>query len=323
MRKRGIWIGGVVLLLVLAGCGNPAVEHSAKPPSAVGDHADEAVRGTETSGEQPDQTMEKTAEGETKPALVEYKRLENVFGFADESGEQLITIPDESGADLENPKQFSAAVGNNGDWVEIEFVRRQDANEQDNNRQTMYNFNNMSGYVYKAKKGKLIPNKSYLLTRDGVIGENAFIDLQSTVDGESQSGEYLPADAETIAQMEAMKKRKITASRLLSESAEERIALFVFEREADDMLASIAYIKGDRVLFKDFPAKYDEFSTWRVDGGDEPGRFEVLFLAHSDEGLLLGMSWGAPEGENLFVLKEADGAFQETGLRSGRYWAPQ
>ncbi|MNN22802.1 hypothetical protein D3C81_1361790 [compost metagenome] len=109
---------------------------------------------------------------------------------------------------------------------------------------------------------------------------------------------------------------------MLSESAEEKIALFVFEREADDMLASIAYIKGDTVLFKDFPAKYDESSTWRVDSGDEPGLFEVLFLAHSDEGLLLGVSWAAPEGENLFVLKETNGVFQDTDLRNGRYWAP-
>jgi len=304
MRKKGIWIGEVVLLLVLVGCSNPAVEHSVKPSSAVGDHAEEAVPET------------------VKVAEVEFKRLDNVFGFADESGEQLITLPDDSGADLKNPEQYNVAIGNNGDLVEIEFVHRQDANEQDNNRQTMNNFNNMTGFIYKARNGKFIQNKSYLLTMDGVIGKNSLIDLKSTVDGQSQSGEYLPADAETIAQIEAIKKRKITASSLLSESAEEKIALFVFEREADDMLASIAYIKEDKAVFKDFPAKYDEFGTWRAEGGKEPGWFEVLFLAHSDEGMLLGMSWGAPEGENLFVLKEANGVFQDTRLRGGRYWAP-
>lgn len=79
------------------------------------------------------------------------------------------------------------------------------------------------------------------------------------------------------------------------------------------MLASIAYVKGEKV---------DKSGTWRIDDGDEPGWFEVMFLAYSDEGLLLGMSWGAPEGENLFVFKETNGVFQETDLRSGRYWAP-
>ncbi|MNI17752.1 hypothetical protein D3C73_711340 [compost metagenome] len=245
-----------------------------------------------------------------------------MFGFADESGEQLITISDDSGVDLKNPEQFNTAIGNNGELVEIEFVRQQDANEQDNNRQTMNNFNNMAGYIYKAKNGKFIQNKSYLLARDGVIGKNALIAMKSTRDDQSQSEVFLPTDADTIAQIEAIKKRKVTTSSLLSESAEEKIALFVFEREADDMLASISYIKGDVVLFKDFPAKYDESSTWRVDSGDEPGLFEVLFLAHSDEGLLLGMSWAAPEGENLFVLQEANGVFQDTDLRGGRYWAP-
>ncbi|MED4953747.1 hypothetical protein ABEO75_12630 [Paenibacillus macerans] len=295
MRKRRFWTGGVILLSLLAGCGSTDVESLAKPSSAV-----------------------------EKNTMVEFARLESVFGFADESGEKLITLPDDSGAGLENPEQFNAAIGNNGDWVEIEFVRRQEANEQDNNRQTMYNFNNMAGYVYKAKNGKFIQNKSYLLTRDGAIGKDSLMALNSTVDGQSPSGDYLPADAETIAQIEAIKKRKVTASSLLSASAEnEKIALFVFERKGDDMLASIAYIKGDEVLFKDYPATYNEYGTWRVeDGGDHPGRFEVLFLARSDEGLLLGLSWGAPEGENLVVLKETNGPLQETGLHGGRYWAP-
>ncbi|MCM3702358.1 hypothetical protein [Paenibacillus macerans] len=280
---------------LLAGCGNQDVESSAKPSSAV-----------------------------KKNTEVEFTRLESVFGFADESGEKLITIPDDSGAGLENPEQFNAAIGNNGEWVEIEFVHRRKANEQDNNRQTMYNFSNMAGDVYKAKNGKFIQNKSYLLTRDGVMDKNSLMALNSTVDGQSQTGDYLPADAETIALIEASKKRKVTASSLLSASAEnEKIALFVFERKGDDMLASIAYIKGDQVLFKDYPATYNDYGTWRVeDGGDHPGRFEVLFLARSDEGLLLGLSWGAPEGESLVILKEANGALQETDLRSGRYWAP-
>ncbi|MGZ7442847.1 hypothetical protein [Paenibacillus sp. TH7-28] len=162
MRKLRIWAWGVIILSLLAGCSNQDVESSAKPSSAV-----------------------------KKNMEVEFTRLESVFGFADESGEKLITIPDDSGAGLDDPEQFNAAIGNNGEWVEIEFVHRQKANEQDNNRQTMYNFNNMAGDVYKAKNGKFIQNESYLLTRDGVMDKNSLMTLNSTVDGQSQTGEGL------------------------------------------------------------------------------------------------------------------------------------
>ena len=35
MRKRRFWIGGLILLSLLAGCGSTDVESSAKPSSAV------------------------------------------------------------------------------------------------------------------------------------------------------------------------------------------------------------------------------------------------------------------------------------------------
>ncbi|WP_340004777.1 hypothetical protein MHH52_23850 [Paenibacillus sp. FSL K6-0276] len=100
--------GGVLLLLLLVGCGNPVIDNSAKPSSTVGDNAEAEVTETEKMGEQSDDTIEEAVGGTAKPAEVEFKHLENVFGFADESGKQLITIPDDSGADLDNPEQFNA-----------------------------------------------------------------------------------------------------------------------------------------------------------------------------------------------------------------------
>ncbi|SFD97071.1 hypothetical protein SAMN05216378_1804 [Paenibacillus catalpae] len=313
MRNRGIWIGGVVSLLLLAGCGNSADnEPKPTPTPVVTDSAETTAPGTETPEAQPSETPDGTA-------IVDLKlnRLDNVFGFAGETGEQLITIPIDSGTELNNPEQFDTAVGNGGELIEIEFVRHQEANDQDTNRQTINNFNNMDGYIYKVKEGTLLSNKSYMLARKGVVSKGSLMELTSTEDGQ-----YSQADADTIARIEALKKRKVTASSILSESAKEKIALFVFEREGDEMLASLAYVSGEKVLFKDFPATYNESGTWRVDGGDDPGRFEVLFLAHSDEGLLLGIAWAGAEGENLFVLQEEEGALQDTNLLSNRYWAP-
>ncbi|ACT04170.1 hypothetical protein Pjdr2_5562 [Paenibacillus sp. JDR-2] len=314
MRKKGMWIGGAIGLLLLAGCTNSeSKEPTPTPTPVVSELAETPVPSIETPEEQPAESDDGAVNGQ-----LELSRLENEFAFADETGQQLITIPSETGDEVEDPEQFVTAIGNGGDRIEIEYVRRQEANDQDNNRQSINNFNNMAGYIYKIKgDGILLPNKSYLLAREGVVSQGSLVDITSAEDGQ-----YEQADADTIARVEGLKARKATSSSILSESDQEKIALFVFERDGDDMLASIAYINNDKVLFKDFPATYNESGTWRVDGGDDPGRFEVLFLAHSDEGVLLGIAWAGAEGENLFVLQEADGALQDTELKGGRYWSP-
>jgi hypothetical protein len=316
MRKRGMWISGAVGLLLLAGCMNSESNEPAPTPTpVVSELAETPAPSIETPEEQPAETDNGAVNGQ-----LELSRLENVFAFADETGQQLITIPSENGDEVEKPEQFVTAIGNGGDRIEIEYVRRQEANDQDNNRQSINNFDNMAGYIYKVKgDGILLSNKSYLLARGGVVSQGSLIDITSAEDGQ-----YEQADADTIARVEGLKGRKVTSSSILSESEsdQEKIALFVFERDGDDMLASIAYINDDKVLFKDFPATYNESGTWRVDGGDDPGRFEVLFLAHSEEGVLLGIAWAGAEGENLFVLQEADGILQDTDIKGGRYWSP-
>ncbi|MBB6217879.1 hypothetical protein HNQ80_004015 [Anaerosolibacter carboniphilus] len=255
--------------------------------------------------------------------VIHFKQLENVYGFVNESGKKIITIPSEQGTELENPQEFNIAVGNNGEIIEIEFVKKQEANDKDNWRQTIYNFDNMEGYIYEVKDGEAIKNKTYFLAKDAIINQDTLFELKSTQNNDLQNSLYKNVDVETIKNIEIIKNRKIVDSKLLSKTADNgKVCLFVFERIGEDMLASIAYIEGDQVIFKDYPAKYDKLSTWRVDAGDEPGLFEVLFLANSDEGLLLGLTWAGPEGENAFVLKEENGVLQQTDLKSSRYWAP-
>jgi len=302
MKRLIFLVCAILLTALLVGCSKSSIQDSSE------------VNSSAESGQKM-VTVEKTE--------VEFKSLENVFGFADESGKRLITIPVENGDKIYGPEEFNVAVGNNGELAEIRFVGRQDANDMDNGRQNMYNFDNMAGYIYEVTDGSLNKDKSYLLTKDTILNKNSLVELKPAKDTESDTEYYKKADADTIKRIESIKDRKIIENDLISETAEgEKICLFVFERVEDDMLASIAYIKGDEVVFMDYPAKYDEMSTWRVDAGDRPGLFEVLFLANSDEGLLLGLTWAAPEGEGVFVLKEENGVFQETGLKGGRYCAP-
>lgn len=294
MKRKSVLIIGALLISMLVGCNNAEVQ------TGTGISEVDAIEQIEEN---------------TKQETIEFRQLENIFGFADESGKRLMTIPNENGDKLSDPEAFNLAIGNNGDMFAVRFDKRQEANSLDNYRQSTYNFDNMAGYIYEITEGEFIPNKTYLLTKTSVVDNSALIGLKA--------GKAEEADEDAFKKIEAIKNRKIVKSSLLSETVDNaRIYLFVFEREADDMLASIAYIKDDKVVFKDYPAKYNEMSTWRVDAGDDPGLFEVLFLADSDEGLLLGLTWAASEGENIFILKEVNGVFEETAMSAGRYWAP-
>lgn len=306
MKNKSLIIISLLLTLVLAGCEGRGALNLPDDKKDV------------------ENKIEDNQNNETElKSKVTFKELQSVFGFADESAKRIITLQPIDHDKPENPEDFNIGVGNNGNIIRIRFVKWQDANEKDNLRQTMYNFDNMAGYIYEVESGEAISNEVYLLSKDSVIDESKLIKLESTVVTDSYTEYYKDVDDATVARIEAMKNRRVKKSDLLAKADDgAKICLFLFERQGDDMLFSLAYIKDDKVVLKDYPAKYDEYSTWRVDAGDEPGLLKVLFLAESDEGLLLGMTWGAPEGESVFVLKEEGGVFQDTELKNGRYWSP-
>lgn len=314
MKKANILIGALILLL--AGCAGQTDE----PMPVITETPKETPQTEETVT--PEQTPMQTEEAVIN-VEIEFARLKNVFGFADETGKRLITLQSENGGELPDYEDYDIAVGDNGKVFEIAFVKRQEKNDRDTFRQTMYNFDNMAGYIYEAKGGSFEQNKTYLLTRSDVFNKNALVELKDTADPDSQTQHFKKVDPTTLQRAETAKNRKIVKSSLLAETIDgAKICLFVFERRGDDMLASLAYIDEDKILWKDYPAIYNEMATWRVDAGDEPGLFEILFLIRSDDGLLLGVSWFGPEGENIFVLKEGDGALQDTDLKNGRYTSP-
>ncbi len=306
LKKRFIIFTVYIMIgiMLLSSC--KAVEQVKEPGSDV-----------DTTVIEPEEKKEETSAAEmpVKQGKVIFDSLKSIFGFANESGDKLITL---SGGDediLNAPAEYNIAIGNNGEIVEIEYEKHQESNEEDNSRENMYNFNNMAGHIYKAKNGSFSQDKTYFLSKDSLFNKDTIISLISLVDNS--------ANDETVRNIEKIKRREITEATLISKTSDGgEIYLIVFERIDDDMLASIVYAKGETVIFKDFPAVYDEMSTWRVDGGDHPGLFEVLFLADSDEGLLLGLAWAGAEGENAFILKSSGDTFKDTDLMCFRCWSP-
>jgi hypothetical protein len=92
----------------------------------------------------------------------------------------------------------------------------------------------------------------------------------------------------------------------------------------DSALASLILATQEGLFYFDFPAKYDEGSTWRVDDGGEFGLdyFNILAAFDHPEGYELITEWIAAEGYSMSFLKVKDGKF--ISIKDGsRYAAPE
>jgi len=274
------------------------------------------------------------------------------FGFANEEGSRLIyvnydfgdlmdydeepDIPEEANEDPDylseldekkselvmetgfDPDVFSLAIGSFSEIKPITFKAWQNESAQNNNRDTAYNFNNLPGFVYAQKDWTLRKNKTYVLTNMGPLVESSIV----LAPPGGWRGNTPPMAEETIDSIEKFKERGVVWGKTLAVTkvGEGQIGIVMFERQGDEMMFSIVYMNDKKMLFWDCPAKYDESSTWRIDGGEDPGSFEPLFLARFDEGLLLMLTWGAAEGEIILLLREERGVFVQTEVGYGRYW---
>jgi len=235
------------------------------------------------------------------------------FGFSDGKGERIIIHG-------ENTNGLDIAIGYGGKIAEINFLGMQKGTDENNLRDTEQNFKNLPGYIFNKTKGNLKSGTTYFLTNQSF--KQLMIPLVSTKTNEHK---YASVDTETIKIIEEKKNRKIVASQLLAKTASDaKICLITFERLDHDMLASLVYIDGDKAIYDDYPAEYDENSVWRVDDKGILGGFDVLFLANAPEGkgLLLGFTSSGPEGENAYIVMEKEGAFVHTQYHNYRYWAP-
>jgi len=121
-----------------------------------------------------------------------------LFAITNESGDQLITFY--SDTDEATLEYINGAIGEDGQFYEIEYIKKQDGNDQDNGRVISDNFKNMEGYVYGALGKKLVPNNTYYLCNSEVINKE---NLLTTV---SSGIEVL--DEETKIQIEDIKERR-------------------------------------------------------------------------------------------------------------------
>ncbi|MBU4450644.1 MAG: hypothetical protein KKE35_05065 [Actinobacteria bacterium] len=136
------------------------LDTSATASASAESKINETVAETETS------SVEKTAaeitlEDNGDIELVNISNLVAVFAIANEPGDQLISFY--SNEDITDFEEFNGAIGENGQFYTIEYVNKQDRNDQDSGRVVSDNFDNMEGYVYSVLGENLIANNTYYL----------------------------------------------------------------------------------------------------------------------------------------------------------------
>ena len=326
---------------VLSGCSGWIFD---EPPPSAEAEAEEPV----ALEPEPEEAAPPVAEGPYRsPWELRFESWPMAFGFSNDEGSKVIHVfydfteeeedeaeaGDEAGGDVDidvideeglyaehfepgnyyantgfDPDRFSLAVGAYSEIWPIYFSKWQDESPANNGRDNSGNFDKLPGFVFAQKAWKLSRNKTYLLT-----DMDTLIDSMLAIFPPGWKGNTPPMAEETVASIEDYMDRGVVWAKTLAVTMDGGlIGLVLYERQGNDMLFSIVYMDDNKTLFWNNPAEYDETSTWRVDAGEEPGSFEPLLLARFDEGLMLILTWRAPEGENVVVLYEDYGAFVQS-----------
>ncbi|KGE16572.1 hypothetical protein [Paenibacillus wynnii] len=308
--------GIALILLLLLGCSdsgkNPNNNEQSPLPSP---NAGSASASPELSA-----SPEPTSSEQTEVYLDKGK-LKAIFGFTDGEGKQLLVTGQNEGEE-KLMVQLNSAIGENGNVLSIDFVKKQTVNELNNGRDTAQNFNNLDGYLFTIEEGKAAPDQTYYLVDRADFNTKSLLTIHS-----------LNAD-EGSTEVEASVKKEITAAQ--QRDIEEiwkfadipdkgQLFLVQFLKQEKNMLFSFVLIEGDQLTFMNYPATTEEeYSVWRVDDGGKisPDMFSILFAAETSAGMVLGLHWLGAEGVNSFLLEQVGDSFKEMGIEYSRYTSP-
>lgn len=324
------------LCLMLAGCAtNETNEPTSAPAPAPSNGANAATppaseTGNEPTNGQTNETSETSTPVPTTPSVLSTTQLSPAFSFANEEGTKLMSVPTDTPYQVEELKKLNTAIGAGGQALSVRYEAEQQGDDQDNGRQFAYNFEHMAGHVFEVIEGGAVSNESYYLVNDVEFDTTSLLELKPVTEikaiDDAKLLEAIAASHSGRAVQQGWQIAEISDPAAAGDAAARKPLYVVqFERQGDSMLASLLMKEGDQLIAIDYPAEYDDSSTWRVDDGGEisPDQFSFLFAARSEGGVLLGLKWLGAEGENISFLNQSGQQFIALpDFSAGRYMSP-
>lgn len=233
------------------------------------------------------------------------------FAFLNENKDSLVSLPVED--EKIKPELATHAIIENK-VIPIIFSNTKLESQTSNGRQTSHNFANNGGSFFTFKEPVKQGDFALLVNQD-------FIDHNKVMPFIEKDKK---TEEPTISILSKKYNRKIAKSATIAELEDQsQIILTLFEVKNDSALAVLSYLHHDQLITLDFPAKYDEMSTWRVDDGGifDFENLQVLSVFQSDKSIKIAtVFWGA-EGYNLNLYESTDGVFKSIAEAYG-YSAP-
>lgn len=235
------------------------------------------------------------------------------FGLTDSSGELVLIHSPEP---VELPGQLFAVLPS-GDLAGLDFIGYREEGSDNNHRQTVYNFDNLPGYLFRLPEGKIASGRTVLLAEAGFLGERTLL----SVTGHPPT----PIDEDLVARIEEVSGRPVAESwKLAGIEGGISIVMVRFEPGDSTNVASLVLIDGQRMVFEDYVGgPMNDCSVWRVDDGGvfDPAYFRIIAAFQTPQGLEIARTWMGAEGESAALLEENGPVFREV-LTGYRYWAP-
>ena len=236
------------------------------------------------------------------------KTLEPVYVLSDQFGEKFFYYPVQlNGAQLEN--------------------------EAENNyRDTYYNFDNLPGWLYQMQGGRLLehPLNEYdaiwgaaLLVDENYKNTSKILELKNRKDG---SINIVSVSDDVQNKLKEKYGRNILtacASAVFGDNSEYQLVNVQFENKGTEALGVTALVEnGEIKAVKEFPATYDEMSTWRVDDEGEFGGLWADLVVLENGVLTLYTVDNGAEGSNYQSYVVKGDALCEGNVSTSLYQAP-
>ena len=234
-----------------------------------------------------------------------------LFGFFDRGGNRLLSLgPTDAVFGWTEPQVVFATNQQRAALYDM----LQQKSPGSSNRHTAGNFDRLSGHRLTIA-GTGPANQSALLVSNAFFADRRLPELAEPTAG---------ADDNDRRRMETLRQRPLQQIWPLLQTANGvRLHLVLFQPIGDQVLASLALVLPDRILWRDFPASYNPISTWRVDDGGriEPQQFRILYLGQKQQQWEIAYEFIGAEGSNLEFIREKQHQFESVS-RASRYMAP-